>query len=427
MATDLPSSRVRGAVLIAAVVLPSSASADSFSRGSVELETRTFTPDGSKKTEDVGLALVTRLEIKYEPNQQLEFVARGVARFDALDSTRNIGTPEDAYAAYTIGRRLTLRAGMQILNWSAAEAFTPADIINSRNYDSDSEAQERLGEPMVEMQVRVLQGTLSLYYMPFRISPNIIASEGRLSLLPHDRELGDILWIDRDGTRSESVFAHQGAMHFTQTVGSADIAVHVVDHNDRVHPQPTLDLRTGRDRTETEELINVADIRPTFHWVTQFGLTYVQVFGSLIFKLEAAHRWVRDVHPDSLTLDVDTLPNHQIVASGLEYGWVTLAGHTATIFVEGQAVLEQPSTIRRNIDVFQRDVFIGYRHGLNDEKSREVVFAFISDLEKPHEYVASLRYAQALSDTWSMRASLRSLRLFDTKAHYAQLALTRNF
>src|SRR5262245_37403479 len=212
-----------GAVAIAVAVLPSSARADSFSRGSISAESRGFVPDDSDDTEDAGIALVTRLEIKYRPSARVDLVLRGLARFDALDDTRNIGTLEDAYIGYAIGR-LRLRLGAQILNWTATEAFHPNDIINSRNYDSDFENLEKLGEPMVEAQVRVLQGSLSVYYMPIRVTPNLVSTSSRLSLFPEGFNLGDTQWVGRDGQISESVFAHQGAVHFSQTIGLADAA-----------------------------------------------------------------------------------------------------------------------------------------------------------------------------------------------------------
>jgi hypothetical protein len=399
-----------GAVAIAVAVLPSSARADSFSRGSISAESRGFVPDDSDDTEDAGIALVTRLEIKYRPSTRVDLVLRGLARFDALDDTRNIGTLEDAYIGYAIGR-LRLRLGTQILNWTATEAFHPNDIMNSRNYDSDFENLEKLGEPMVEAQVRVLQGSLSVYYMPIRITPNLVSTSSRLSLFPEGFKLGDTQWVGRDGQLSESLFAHQGAVHFSQTIGRADVAIHVVDHNDRQQPK-------------FEPIPSGAELRPTYHWVTQFGVSYVQVFGSLLLKVEAAHR---QFHEPAPSLIIDSQTTHQTIAAGLEYGWTTDAGHDATVLAEGQAVLVKDRAVARDLDLFQGDVLIGYRHAFNDEKSRELLLVFIADAERPYEYVAALRYAQALSDTWSVAATARSFRLLDKKIHFAEFSLTRNF
>ena len=387
------------------------AAADTFSRGSVSVESRVFEPDEVEDTEDVGLALTTRLEIKVRP-QPWTFAIRGLARLDAIDDTRNIVALEEAFVGYSAGR-LNVNVGSQILNWTATEAFHPSDIINSRNFDSDLENLEKLGEPMVEVQLQVLQGALSLYYMPLRISPNLVPASSRLSLVPLGIELGDTLWVSRNGKKSEAAFAHQGAVHFSQTVGSADIAVHVVDHSDRHQPTFTFDAETG-------------EVRPTFHSVTQIGLTYVQVFGSLLVKVEAARRSFRSPDPDSAP-DVTSIPTHEQVAAGVEYGWITSAGHSATLIAEGQAILEDRET-RRALHLFQGDALVGYRHAFNDEKGRELLLVFITDVERPYEYVAGLRYGQRLSDTWSIGGTARSLRLPGKDiVNQAQVTLTRNF
>lgn len=385
--------------------------ADTFSRGSVSIESRAFDPDNSDETDDFGVALVTRLEIKYRPGS-LNLVLRGLARFDAVDATRNVGTLEDAYLAYGLGR-LTMRVGSQILNWTTTEAFHPADIINSRNFDSDFDNLEKLGEPMVELELRVLQGAIAAYYMPMRIDPNVLPAESRLSFVPAGVELGDPLWLGRDGTKSDSLFEHQAAVRLSQTIGPADIAVHVVDHSDRHQPTFTIDTESG-------------EVRPTYHSLTQFGLTYVHVFGSLIFKMEAARRGFRAPDPVDAP-DVTRLPVHDQVAGGLEYGWTTSRGHDAAFILEGQYVRARSREVRRQLSIFQGDMLVGYRHAFNDEQGREVVLGFIADVERPYEYVGTVRYAQRLSDTWSIGGIARSLRLLDLSVHQAQFTLTRNF
>jgi hypothetical protein len=397
--------------LAAAILLPvGAAGADTFSRGSVSIESRGYDPDDRDETEDFGVALVTRLEIKFRPGD-LNLVLRGLARFDAIDSTRNVGALEDAYVGYTAGP-LTMRVGSQILNWSTTEAFHPGDIINSRNFDSDLENLEKFGEPMVELRLRFFQGSLSAYYMPMRIEPKLLPVESRLSFVPAGLELGDPIWIDRDGSKSDALFEHQGAVQLSQTIGPADVSLHVVDHSDRQQPSFTFDAASG-------------ELRPVYFSVTQFGLTYVHVFGSLLFKLEAAHRRIRPPDPVAAP-DVAPFPDHQQVAAGFEYNWTTAGGDDATLIVEGQGV-RADDEVRRQLNLFQADVFFGYRHAFSDEQGRELVLGFITDVERPYEYLASVRYQQRLSDTWSIGAVARRLHILDVLLSQAQFTLTRNF
>jgi hypothetical protein len=390
------------------------AGADSLSRGSVSLEARAFNPDDEENTEDYGTALTTKLEITYE-KKPLSAELRGVARFDALDNTRNIGDLESAYVMYSTGR-FAARVGVAILNWSATEAFHPADVINSRNYDGDPENLEKIGEPMVELRLRVLDGFLSAYYMPIRLPSKLNEPGSRLSLLPPELELGDELWIDRDGTVSESAVAHQAAVQISQTIGPADVALHVLDHSDRNQPSYIF--------------VFPNTLRPAYHWVRQVGLTSTVVAGSLILKLEAAKRFFvtpdppPDPEEDPL---VEELADHEVVAVGLEYGWTTDGGYDATVILEGQWLNEERE-VAKELDVFQGDALVAYRLAFNDVKAREVRLGIIADVERPSEYVAVARYNQSLTDVWSIAALLQSQRILGTEpVHGLQLTLQRNF
>jgi hypothetical protein len=398
-------------VLAASLLLAARpSSADTLSRGAVSLETRAFEPDDLARTEDYGLALTTQLEVKIR-SSPWRVALRGFARLDALDETRNILVLEEANVAYSFGP-LRLTVGSQILNWSTTEAFHPSDIVNSRNFDSDLANPDKLGEPMVEIRVRLLKGSLSAYYMPARIGPHLAPATSRQSFLPPGAELGSTLWLDRDGKPSDAFLAHQAALRLSQTLGSADISLHVVDHNDRSQPTYTLDPADGT-------------LRPTYHTVTQVGLTYVQVTGSVLFKLEAAMRIFRA--PDLTTApEVTPQRSHEQLAAGLEYTWTTRAGHQATFIAEGQAVV-QGREIAARLQPFQGDLLVGYRHFFNDVQGRDLLVLFIADAERPSEYVASAQYGQRLSDQWSIGAVVRGARLFGRDINQAQLTLTRNF
>lgn len=400
--------------VVATAALSGGARADTFSRGGVSLESRVFNPDDEEETEDYGVALTTQLEVKYT-HDPLVVQLRGTARLDALDNTRNIVNLEEAYVGYSAGP-LGIRAGAQLLNWTATEVFHPADIINSRNFDSDPEDQEKLGEPMVELRLRIFNGYLSAYYLPMRIAPHLVGSESRLSIAPvGSPPVGDAVWVNRNGKRSDALFYPQGAVSLSQTIGPADFALQVIDHNDRSQPTIIFD-------------IDNMEVRPVYHSVTHVGLTYTQVIGSLLVKLEAAHRVFRD--PAPVDNPIDTLPpqvDHDQIAGGIEYGWTTTAGHDATVIVEGQFV-PKARAVRQQLSLFQADGLIGYRHAFNDAKARELLLVFITDFDRPYEYITAASYSQRISDTWSIAGTLRSLRILELPADQeAEFTLTRNF
>jgi hypothetical protein len=412
-----PSSCAGRLLPVVAILLPGGAvAADSLSRGTVSLEARAFNPDEFDETEDNGVALATALEIKWRSQSgKLAAVLRGFGRFDALDDTRNIVDLESAYVSYTV-KALSVLAGVQILNWTATEAFHPADVMNSRNYDSDPENPEKLGEPMLEVRLRIFQGYLDAYFMPARIPPVLPNTTSRLSLFgpnPAGLELGDTLWVDRDGATSESYFSPQGALRLSQTIGKADIALYAVDHSDRA--QPTFTLESGE-----------GVVRPTFHSVFHAGLTYTQVIGSLIAKFEGGWRFFRE--PDEIAAaDVDAQSDHGEAAAGLEYGWTTDAGHDATFIAEGTAVILDDREKARELSLLQGDLLVAYRHAFNDVQGKEIRLGLTVDVERPSEYAASVRWAQALTDVWSIIGIVRSARLLGNDIQEVQATLQRNF
>ena len=212
------------------------------SRGEIATVLRAFSPDDDARTDDVDFALTTLLDVKAKQGPFRQ-AFRAFARTALVEEERSIAFVQDAWIGYR-DSRLELKAGVEILNWTAAEAFHPADIINSRNLDSNIENAEKLGEPLVSARVRFGTGGLTLYYLPARLAPVLPGPQSRLNLA-QGQAVGSVKWLNRDGSVSESPFEHQWASRLDQTFGALDIAVHYVDHNDRNQPARAQSSRPG--------------------------------------------------------------------------------------------------------------------------------------------------------------------------------------
>lgn len=365
------------------------------SKGSVAIEARAFTPDGDNATDDFGLGLAARLEAKYR-HRPFEEQLRVFARADLLDPTRAIAVVEEGYVGYR-KKPVRLRVGYQLLNWTATEAFHPADVMNSRNYDSRIENPDKLGEPMVEARVRFWNGSAAAYYMPFRIAPELPAASSRLSLAPDGVALGRILWAGRDQQITDEFIEHQWALRVAQSIGGADVSLHVLQMQDRTQPTQVLDQSTGR-------------LHPLYHFVTQVGGTYQQVFDAVVLKLEFAHRefGFPDETGDYQLIQREQL-DHTQIAFGAEYGWGYESGAEGIVFVEGQAFVVYDDAERAEPDLhpFQRDVLLGYRHMSNDVDSTQFQAGVIIDTEIFPQLLFSASYSQRLTDVWSLGANLR--------------------
>jgi len=356
------------------------------SRGEAAGEARVFTDDGRDETEDAGLGMFTRLEAGYRKGR-LRFRVRGFARVDRLDDSRDIAAFEEAWLDYRAGV-WQARAGFQLLNWTATEAFHPADIINSRNLDSNIESPEKLGELMFSLRRRVGQGGLTVYYMPRFEEPRLPGATSRLSFAPPGFDIGDALRLEGDRLTDDRDETQWG-LRFTQVVGNADLSLHYLDHVDRQFPAIAVDPEGG-------------ELRPVYLGVQDWGLTYLHILGGWIFKLEAAYKDFEETTNPELAL-----PDHSQAAFGLEYGWVYAGGAEGTAIVEGQNLFGLEEEERAAVSVFQRDFLIGYRHAWNDILGRELLITAIFDAERGREFLINANYKQRLSDTWSVETGLR--------------------
>jgi hypothetical protein len=415
---------------LAALALPAAPAlaGDWSSRGELALEGRQFDDDDLDLTPDRGLALFGRLELAHS-HGHLEEKTRFYGRLDRYDQRRSVLVFEEAWAQLGL-ERLRLRAGVDLVNWTATEAFHPADVINARNLDSDLENFEKVGEAMVALQVRLFSGTtVQVLLMPHRTAPVFASPASRLSFAPGIDLQGSRRMVDRDGALSDSRWGPQAAIALRQVLGNADLTLHALEHLDRSQPLVRVDPLTFKPLL-------------IFQTVRQLGGTYQHALGPVVLKLEGAYRRFvapRDPLPGIAPgqLGAAGQPDHGQLAAGLEYGVPHQGGSESTFLLEGQAVLgvDDPAQ-RAALSVFQRDVLIGYRFALNDEAGKELMLGAIFDTERSGESLVMLSYQQRLGETWTVRGGLR---LFNAKAtapgpmavlrtsDHVRVALTRHF
>ncbi|MDJ0840721.1 MAG: hypothetical protein QNK37_29690 [Acidobacteriota bacterium] len=358
------------------------------SKGEITVETRLFTDDDIDATVDQALGLFSRLEARYKKGPW-RINLRGFARTDHEDDTRDLAALEEAYLGYRKSG-WELRLGFQMLNWTATEAFHPADIINSRNLDSNIENPEKLGELMLSVRRRLGQGGLTLYYLPRYEEPNLPGPSSRLSFAPTGFTITDPIWLEDDGEQADDSYGNQWGLRFNQTIGDADISVFYLDHLDRQQPRFLADE------------VN-ATITPVYLRVENLGITWLHILGDWVLKLEAAHK---DFQDQTGPFPIDQI-DHTQAAFGIDYGWTTRSGGDATLLLEGQAILNTTEAERAGLSPFQRDLLFGMRYAFNDVMSRELLITLITDTERDQEILFNLDYQQRLTDTWQVRAGVR--------------------
>ena len=372
-------------------------------RGEVTLEARAFDDDHDSRTKDQGLGLFGRFEWQLKSGEH-EARLRGFGRWDARDSKRNLAAVEEAFVQWKRDR-LRVRLGADIVNWSATEAFHPADVLNARNLDSDIENFEKLGEPMLALQLGVGEATqLQLLLMPMYVDSAFPSPHSRLNLGPPGTDLQDrARRFDRHGDSTSSRYGMQYALRVQRTIGSAEVAAHFMEHLDRLQGLPVLDLGDGKPAL-------------VFQTQRQLGITYQQAFeNGVLAKVEAA--WNRFRQPGdpaavaraaNIAFAGEPFPDrdHALYAGGLEYavehGW-----GASTFVLEGQAIAGVDRAFWPTLTLFPRNALLGYRLALSTADSRELRVAFIVNLDEPAQKFVNLAWEQRLGEQMKLRVGAR--------------------
>lgn len=385
--------------------------ASSFSqKGEVHLEFRRFKNDEIGSTRDQAYSLFSRLETAYE-EEGVKLNFRGYGRVDPKNSSRNIMVFEDSYIDYSFSpdkegdKKINLFAGWKIFNWSATEAFHPADIINSRNYDSNLENLEKVGELSLGIEGQMGMGELGLYFFPQYERPRYPGKENRLGLgVDFDRPV----WIDGEKNNNE-VWGIQYGAYSSWNLGDADLSFFAISHMDRTYPL------VGTDQyARVSTLIVPSGIiplenasRPYYFKTFDSGFTYQHVFGSFILKMESVYKNFLEEKNIYTTSGLRSPDDHGENALGLEYDYTSDGGSDWQFFLEAQSFYSSSKAQRAEMSVFQNDIMLGMRFAANDVMGSEFFISLIADWERSHEYLGNMVFMRRLSDSWKFKTGLR--------------------
>ena len=377
-------------------------------KGEVSFQWRRFEDDKTVESEDTGTLVFSRIESQYESGN-IKNVFRGFARVDHKDSDRDFMALEDFYLSRFFGGNQDLQVlfGYRLYNWTATEAFHPADVVNSENFDSDLEFFEKLGEPAFEINKFFDWGTLSAFIWPRFENPQFPGNRSRLGFGIDFSRPQSVT-----GTNQGEDWVLQGGVRLTYTLDDGDLSFHLIHHVDRNFPlvgttnyvfNPFLNQNIPLDITSL-----TVNPTPYYFRVTQAGGTLQYAFSNLILKFEGATRIFED-DLEVLTIEGLQAPvDHSEVALGAEYQLPINWGEGDTsVFLEGGGILGTTKEERARLSVFQRDVFLGLRHSFNDIMGSELMLTLIHDLERSNERLYNLSYSRRLSDQWKLKLGVR--------------------
>ena len=352
--------RAAKSIILTAVLLPALvANADEASwdiSANVELQTRFFTQDArwaDQDTTDGQYSLAATAEFRWRNaggDQRASIIP--YARWDEADDERSLLDLQEAYWAWEADS-FELLVGANTVFWGVTESVHLVDIINQTDAVADVDGEDKLGQPMVNLEVQLDWGLMSLYVMPYFRERTFAGSDGRFRTpIP----------VDTNRPRYESSAEENHvdiALRYSHYIGDVDIGLSLFSGTSR---EPR--LLPNEDGTA---------LLPYYDQIAQFGVDVQYTRDAWLWKLEAI---VREGFDDTFAAAV----------GGFEYTYYQVKDSNADIGV----LLEYQYDGRDRgepIAISDNDVFVAARLAMNDTQDTALLAGIGYDVDTDETFV----------------------------------------
>ncbi len=342
--------------------------------GFVAGEVRAF-PEGAKFPEQddshISPSLVLQPELRYRWNRRddrITFIP--FLRIDADDDNRTHADIREL-SWYHAEDDWDTVVGVSKVFWGVVESRHLVDIVNQTDLVESPDQEDKLGQPMVNLNLLRDWGTLSFFVLPGFRERTFPDDEARLrGPLP----------IDDDDASYESGLEEWNvdfALRYSQTFGGWDIGL---AHFYGTSREPRLIPRADGDG-------NVS-LRQRYDLIHQTSLDAQYTTGPWLLKLEA------------LTRDGHDGDRFFAAVGGFEYTLFGIFESAADLGLLAEYLHdgrddETPAT------PFEDDVFLGARLALNDVEDTELLAGVILDADQ-EERIFSVEFERRLSDNLNL-------------------------
>ena len=267
-------------------------------------------------------------------------------RWDSADDERSLADLREAYWALE-GDGFELLVGANTVFWGVTESVHLVDIINQTDAVADIDGEDKLGQPMINLELQRDWGLLSIYAMPYFRERTFAGVDGRFRApLP----------IDTDNPVYESSEAEKHvdfALRYSHYFGDVDLGVSVFSGTSR---EPRLVL--ADDGTA---------LIPHYDQIEQLGLDLQYTHDAWLWKLEAI---ARESATDTFAATVGGVEYtvYQVFDSSADLGLLLEYQY------DGRAASE-PLTLADN------DLFVAARFARNDIQDTSALLGIAHDLE----------------------------------------------
>ncbi|WP_299395005.1 hypothetical protein [Pelagibius sp.] len=363
------------ASLLFGLAVPQPASSQDFDfSGFVAGEVRGF-PEGAKSPEQndshISPSLVLQPELRYRWNRRddrITFIP--FLRIDADDDNRTHADIREL-SWYHAEDDWDTVVGISKVFWGVVESRHLVDIVNQTDLVESPDQEDKLGQPMLNLNLLRDWGTLSFFVLPgFR----------ERTFPDNDARLRGPLPIDDDDASYESGLEEWNvdfALRYSQTFGGWDIGL---AHFYGTSREPRLIPRADGDGN--------LSLQQRYDLIHQTSLDAQYTTGPWLLKLEA------------LTRDGHDGDRFFAAVGGFEYTLFGIFESPADLGLLAEYLHdgrddETPAT------PFEDDLFLGARLALNDVEDTELLAGVILDADQ-EERIFSVEFERRLSDNLNL-------------------------
>jgi hypothetical protein len=367
----------------------------------IDLTTRVFTEDPRWPGQDdttTQFSIAGSTEFRWRGDESRASIIPYL-RYDATDEERSLADLREAYWAQE-AETFELLIGVNTVFWGVTESVHLVDIINQTDAVADIDGEDKLGQPMINLEMQRDWGLVSAYLLPYFRERTFAGVDGRLR---------PPLPVDTDNPQYESSDEENHvdlALRYSHYIDSVDIGLSAFSGTSR---EPRL-----LPNTDGSALI------PFYDQIYQLGLDLQYTGDAWLWKLETIGR---ETQNDSFTAAV----------GGFEYTLYQVVESSADVGVLLELQYDgrddgEPVTLADN------DLFAGIRLALNDTQNTAVLAAVGYDLDTSETYV-NIEADRRLGDDYVLELRARfftNVEPSDTSFaiendDYLQLQLSRYF
>ncbi len=320
-------------------------------------------------------------EFRYRSDdRQTQGVFIPFLRLSGRDDQRTHFDIREAYVATRAGDWDFL-AGLNNVFWGVAESRHLVNIINQTDAIEDTDEEDKLGQPMINIGVQKDWGRVDFFVLPgFRERP-FPRTEGRLrgGLVVDD----DLATFESRAENTHIDFAGR----YSHVLGDWDIGVSLFHGLSR---EPRFQLSADGTR-----------LAPRYDKITQLGVDLQYTIEAWLWKFEGI---AREGHTDAFAA----------IVGGFEYTFFQVAESDADIGLLAEVHLDGRDEDRDPPTIFDNDLFIGSRLALNDVDDTQALIGAVIDAEDG-SLSLFLEAERRIGDSWKIEAEARLLGNIDDK------------